>query len=231
MIRTENSWLSLYQERGALWLHNGNPNRPHVLLTSGKHSSGFFNSESVMEDPLLLDEAARDLVQLVGERGTGIGTIDRVVGPAMGAITLANDLARHISMARRGHGVPRTVCLRAYAEKDEGEGTDAKTMVLKRTTVKPREKILLCEDVLTTGGSVDLTASAVEAAGGTVLPFVAILVNRSGLKEVNGRKIIALIDRPMPMWSAEECPLCRQGSEAIRRPKGAESWSRLNVVH
>ena len=88
----------------------------------------------------------------------------------------------------------------------------------------------MVEDVLTTGGSVDLTAEAVTNAGGVVLPFVIILVNRSGLTEVNGKKIVALIDRPMPMWTPDECPLCKQGSEALR-PKGTENWDRLNAEY
>jgi hypothetical protein len=54
-------------------------------------------------------------------------------------------------------------------------------------------------------------------------------VNRSGLTEVNGMKIVALIDHPMPMWAPEECPLCPQGSEAIRA-KG-ENWARLTAAY
>ena len=92
----------------------------------------------------------------------------------------------------------------------------------------PNQSILLCEDVLTTGGSVDLAATAVTNAGGIVLPFILVLVNRSGLTEANGKKIVALIDRPMPMWTPEECPLCKQGSEAIR-PK--DNWMRLNAAY
>ena len=87
--------------------------------------------------------------------------------------------------------------------------------------------MVLCEDVLTTGGSVDLASTAVTNAGGTTLPFILVLVNRSGLKEVSGKKIIALIDRPMPTWAPDECPLCKEGSEAIR-PKGPPEWARLN---
>jgi hypothetical protein len=50
-------------------------------------------------------------------------------------------------------------------------------------------------------------------------------VNRSGLKEVNGLKIIALIDRHLPIWEAAECPLCKGESEAI--PAKGDNWQRL----
>ena len=90
----------------------------------------------------------------------------------------------------------------------------------------PRRSVLLCEDVLTTGGSVDLTSTAITNAGGIVLPFILVLVNRSGLTEVSGKKIIALIDRPMPMWAPGNCPLCNMGSEALR-PK--DNWAKLNA--
>jgi len=224
MNRDQDGWIKCYQEKGALWIHDGNAKRPHALLTSGKHSSGFFNSELVMEDSFLLSEACSDLVSLIADTGTLLGHINRVVGPAMGAITLADGLARHLSSRR----ARQYACLRAYVEKEETPA--GVRMVFKRTTIKPGENILLCEDVITTAGSVNLAAQAVIEAKGNVWSFVSVLVNRSGLVEADGRKIIALIDRPMPMWSPDECPLCKQGSEAIK-PKGKEEWARLNAEY
>ena len=219
MLRTQKDWIDRYEQNGALWIHDGNPKRPHALLTSGKHSDGFFNSELIMEDSALLAEACSNLLQRleIGERVV-LSKIDRVVGPAMGAITMAHELARQISEGT-GHR-----CLRAYTEKFE------KIMVFQRTIIKPTELVLLVEDVLTTGGSVGITSAAVAATHGYILPFVAVLVNRSGLTHVDEKKIIALIDRPMPMWAADDCPLCKKGSEAIR-PKGTENWKRLNASY
>lgn len=222
MFRNTDGWISQYQEKGALWFHDGNPKRPHALLTSGKHSDGFFNSELVMEDSLLLDEACSDLVELLRQNGVDINNVDRVVGPAMGAITLAHDISRHIGRERS------RLCLRAYTEKEMAG--DRKIMVFKKTSICSGECILPVEDVLTTGGSVGLTATTVTEADGIVLPFVGVLVNRSGLTEADDKKIVALIDRPMPMWTPNECPLCKKGSEAIR-PKGTENWNRLNASY
>lgn len=222
MIRDSDGWIDEYRTRGALWLHTGNPEQPHALLTSEKHSNGFFNSELVMEDPSLLSDACFDLVKLLAQRGLSLDGVDRVVGPAMGAITMAHEVSLHVGHAR-GY-----TCLRAYTEKETGDDGKVR-MVFTRTAIRPDERILLVEDVLTTGESVDLAADAVVSANGIVLPFVAVLVNRSGLTEVNGKKIVALIDRPMPTWASQEaCPLCQEGSEAIR-PKGTKNWARLNA--
>ncbi|MFA6314901.1 MAG: phosphoribosyltransferase family protein [Candidatus Paceibacterota bacterium] len=222
MMRSTEDWISQYQEKGAFWLHDGNPKRPHALLTRGKHSSGFFDSELVMEDSILLDEATSDLVLLLQKRDINLNNVDRVLGPSMGAITLAHDISRHI-----GHNCFNHV-LRAYAEKETNG--NSKTMVFKRTVIRTGEHVLVVDDVLTTGDSVGLTVTAVINAGGIVMPFIAVLVNRSGLKEVDGRKIIALIDHSMPKWMPVECPLCKEGSEAIR-PKEMENWARLNASY
>lgn len=248
----QDGWISMYEKKGALWIHDGNVKRPHALLTSGKHSNGFFNSELVMEDSEMLDDAVCVLQGLLIKRGLDTRAVSRVVGPAMGAITLAHDITRWLSQSRVAG---EAHCLRAYTEKEEAKFViirkgstltvaaaelkaediilsrrEDKAMVFKRTAIKPGEQVLLCEDVLTTGGSVDLATRAVEEAGGIVLPFVVVLVNRSGLVEVGGKQIVALIDRPMPMWSPDECPLCKQGSEAIK-PKGKENWVRLNASY
>lgn len=253
MIRTQDGWIRCYEEKGALWIHDGNVKRPHALLTSGKHSNGFFNSGIVGEDPEVIEQACEDLSGCLILEGFDEATPDRVVGPAMGAITLAHGIAAAISMIRRRFMAPNCLC--AFAEKmvmyrviSQQSGTESiveadklaqgdlivvvekPKMVFRRTTVKPGEKVLLCEDVLTTGSSVDVTAQAVTAMGGIVLPYVAVLVNRSGLTEVSGKQIVALIDRPMPTWTPDECPLCKQGSEAIR-PKGKENWARLNAKY
>jgi len=115
----------------------------------------------------------------------------------------------------------------AYTEKFT-TADQANNMFFKRTKLRPGESILLVEDVLTTGNSLELAAAAVTLQQGIVGPLVGVLVNRSGLEQLNDRKIIALIDHPMPMWKPEDCPLCKQGSDAIR-PKGTENWARLNV--
>jgi orotate phosphoribosyltransferase len=223
MYRDQNGWIAEFKNRGAYWLHDGNPARPHAVLTSGKHSTGFFNGEIILQDPMIADEAASDLAELLAKSGCLPHSVDRVVGPAMGAITIAHDLARHIGRAR---GAPT---LRAYPIPREKDGV--KTMVFEKTTVEPNERVLLVEDVLTTGASVEMAKSAVLAKNAMTLGFIAALVNRSDLDYVGGKKIIALIDQPMPMWEEGQCPWCNQGSEALRPPKAPANWQRLNGAY
>ncbi|MEA2701999.1 MAG: orotate phosphoribosyltransferase [Candidatus Parcubacteria bacterium] len=217
MHRDENGWLRAYQDLGALWIHDGNPRRPHALLTSGQHSNGFFNSKLVIEDKPLLNLAAQDLVELIDGRGEILCLIDRVVGPQTGATDLAELIAHELGCSWS-----------SPAKSGEGE---ERTMVFSQDEAKAiyGDSVLLCEDVITTGGSVNRAATAITGALGDLLPYVAVLVNRSGLEEVDGRKIIALVTRHLPIWAAEECPLCAQGSEAIRPKESAENWGRLNA--
>ncbi|TSC70437.1 MAG: orotate phosphoribosyltransferase [Parcubacteria group bacterium Gr01-1014_46] len=223
MNLSEEGWIDAYKRKDALWMHDGNVKRPHALLTSGLHSDGFFNSRLVIPDEELLRKAAEDLVFLLCREGLSILNVGVVVGPQTGATRLA-ELISNVIMKLRGWK-----CNFASPAKDEMG--NKKSMVFSssdRMLVLGRYS-LLCEDVLTTGGSVGLTASAIRNCGGLVLPFIGALVNRSGKDMVGRSKIVALISRGMPMWQPEECPLCAVGSEAIR-PKG-ENWARLNAKY
>ena len=227
MIRTMDQWIEQYREKDALWIHDGNPKRPHALLTSGKHSNGFFNSRLVIPDETLLCDAASDLLELLANSGeaTGLG-ITMVVGPQTGATKLAELISKQVP------NYTGEECFWASPTKNEEDGKKSMVFSTEDLVVLSGQSVLPCDDVLTTSGSVGLTTTAVTAAGGIVLPFVLVLVNRSGLTDANGKKIIALIDHPMPMWNPESngCPLCVAGSEAIR-PKGKEEWARLNAAY
>jgi orotate phosphoribosyltransferase len=220
MMADARYWIRRYQEKDALWIHDGNPKRPHALLSSGKHSSGFFNSRLVIPDQDLMGEAAWNLVHLFHHFGGDLSKVQGVVGPQTGATKLAELISRQI-FAYTGES-----CFWASPAKMEVDGKKSMVFSDEELALLPGKSILLCEDVITTGGSVDLTAEAVERAGGMVLPFVLALVNRSGLVEVSGRKIVSLIDRHMPTWEPDECPLCQEGSEALR-PK--DNWATLNA--
>jgi orotate phosphoribosyltransferase len=222
MLRTADDWIREYQRKDALWIHDGNPKRPHALLTSGKHSNGFFNSRLVIPDEVLLRDAASDLLELFARNGGDVSRVQGVVGPQTGATKLAELVSDQVMANNRGE------CFWASPAKNESEGQKSMVFNDEDLGLLPNQSVLLCEDVLTTGGSVDLAATAVTNAGGIVLPFLLVLVNRSGLTEASGKKIIALIDRPMPMWTPDECPLCKDGSEAVR-PK--DNWARLNASY
>ncbi|HET8574607.1 MAG TPA: hypothetical protein VFM02_00340 [Candidatus Paceibacterota bacterium] len=213
-------WLSVYRQKDAFWIHDGNPKRPHALLASGRHSNSFFFNNRITEDPRLCHEACLSLVELLGKE-IDIGKIDRVVGSAPGAIAIAFATAWHIHQKRKNG------CFFAYTEKETYVGKSR--MFLKDFVLNPRERVLMTEDVVTTGESVHLAEEAITAAGGMVFPVVLAFVNRSGLGVIDGKKVIALVDHPSAEWSPKECPLCKKGSEAIR-PKEHGNWERLNML-
>lgn len=217
--KTEEGWMEEFKELGALWIHDENPKRPHACLTSGNHSNGFFNGTLVIQDPNVLQNTCKDLVVKIQEVQKELHFQPTwVIGPAFGAITIAHEVAKVLFVCRFGFTEPVV---------EDGE----KKMILKRFSVEDQD-VLLVEDVMTTGSTTIKTAQAVKEKGGKIVPAIGVLVNRSGMEYLDcgegiGKlKIVALIDKPMPMWTPEECPLCKEGSEAIR-PK--RNWDKLNA--
>jgi len=224
MHNLQNIWIGKYQLKRALWIHDGNPRRPHALLTSGLHSTGFFNSRLVIPDEVMMREAAADLVAKFGQSGGRVWDVDGVIGPQTGATLLAELISEQIS------AINREDCFHASPKKD-GEGKDRKMIFdAEDLGILPGQFVLLCEDVLTTGLSVDLTAAAVAAAEGSILDCVLALVNRSGLQHVNGRRVISLIDHAMPTWAEGQCPLCDSGSKVLPA-KDPANWAALNAQY
>lgn len=209
--------MKIFEDIGAYWEHDNNPKRPHVVLTSGKHSSGFFNGSIVVQDVRLSLAAASDLVCLLQMKQVHTPSIGRVIGSAHGATFLASDMSQTLRCGLRG-----------FTE------TVDDAMKLKRFPVNAGERVLAVEDVITSGETTAETITEIEAAGASVLPFVAVLVNRSGKDTLKaaGKEftILSLVTRHLPIWPPEECPLCKAGSEAFR-PKGKEIWARLRAQY
>lgn len=219
-------WKKHYEKVGALWIYQGEPDasKPHALLTSGQHSAGYFNSAIVTADASTLDRAAFDLVdQFATSTDSDWEDVDCVVGPAMGAITLAHSIALKLTYARPSH----RACMMAYAEK-KGDGAN-RVFSFNKSKPPKNARILLCEDVATTVKSILGTKKACEEAGCKVVPFVLCLVNRSGKSQIEGMHIISLIEDPMPTFDVPEgaeCPYCKVGSEALK-PKEGNNWNLL----
>ncbi|MGH2403017.1 MAG: orotate phosphoribosyltransferase, partial [bacterium] len=124
---------------------------------------------------------------------------DVVVGPALGGIVVAHEVAR--ALGRRA----------IFAERVDG------VMRLRRGfAVAPGERALVVEDVVTTGGSVEEVAALVRASGGQIAGFAA-LVDRSAGRAHLSAPFAALITLDLPVFPAEACPLCKQG-EPVRKP-------------
>jgi len=181
----------------------------HFLLASGNHSSRYLQSAKVLEYPkkaALLTDALANMIREAGVE------VDTVCAPALGGVLAGYELARSLNV--------RSI----FVEKKEGG------MELRRGfTIAKGEKIIICEDIITTGGSALKAAKAIEALGGEVVAF-ASLANRGFCKRVNGNDtakaecalpegtpLFALDDFTFEMYAPEDCPLCKEGhSEAIK---------------
>lgn len=207
-------WEGKLRRVGAFWRHDGDPNKPHALLTSGKHSDGYYNGAKLVENPGILAEVIAGMTEKIepyfkGEKPTYI------MGPAMGAITLGHEMARQL-------GTKFAYTEIAYT--DEG-----KMQVLKRFDIPEDVRVMIVEDAVSTGGSIKKTIDVLEERGVQVLPYIPIIIDWSGgaASALEGKQeIIPLLSIPMNIWEPDECELCKQGSQALR-PKA--NWDRLNA--
>lgn len=206
----------------ALWLHNGDPGRPHAELTSGKHSNGFVNTGQVLVYTNLNRLLARALLSVYrhhryAERG-GIAwpcDPDWVVGSDHAAATFSYEVA--VSCGARHD----------FTEKaDEGS---IKRQSWKRHVIQPGEAVLQVEELVTTLATLRAVREGILRGNPhsvTFTPAVLTLVHRSDETEFQGVPILALRHYSIQTWDPAECPLCLAGSEAIR-PK--QRWAELTA--
>lgn len=181
-------WLSRLADWGVL-------REGHFLLTSGRHSSRFLLFAPAFSQP----PAAEELGRAIAAKFEGQG-IETVIGPAMGGVILAHEVARALGV--------RSV----FGEKD-GEG-----MALKRGFALRRgERVLVVEDAVSTGGSVQKILRICQEAGADVAG-IGIIVDRTGGKTALGVPMQALLTLEVPSYPADDCPLCRAGLP-LTRPK------------
>lgn len=203
------------KEAGALWQYPGQG--AHVVLHSGRHSNFFFDGGKVVSNPILLDQMCRFLTGPIISFQK-LSDLKWVVGPAMGAIKIADGVARHLSRKQK------RLIKSSYTEKTP----DGKMAFLKADAPKSGDVCLVVEDTLTTGDSSNMCAEQVLARGAIVVPIRLALVNRSGSHTLpNGEEIISVLSYSPNSWDPEECPICRRGSLAIKEPKKQENWNRL----
>ncbi len=188
--------LRLFEEAGAIITGS------HFVYTSGRHSSVYVNKDALYVHTARVSELCRRMAQPYDAEA-----IDVVVGPMLGGIILAQWTAHHLNARRR---VGETLAV--YAEK-EGDGPD-KTFVFRRGYDKHLQgrRVLVVEDVLTTGGSVRRVVEAVRTYGGEVVG-VSALCNRGGVsaEALGGVPLHALLTLDLATFTEEDCPFCRQG--------------------
>jgi len=180
----------------------------HFLLSSGKHSEYYLQSARVLEHPEIAEKLANELAKQIKNAGI---EVDTVCSPAIGGLLAGYELARALGV--------RFI----FTERVKG------LMSLRRGfEVSKGEKILICEDIITTGGSAMEAAREVEKRGAEVVAFAAI-ANRGVCKRVNGKSerksecklpedkpFFALEDFDFEVYNPEECPMCKAGSTPVK---------------
>jgi len=181
----------------------------HFLLSSGNHSKYYLQSAKVLEDPKTAKKLAEALAVQIKQSGI---KVDAVCSPALGGLIAGFALATALDV--------RFI----FAERVE------KKMTIRRGfEINEGENYLICEDIITTGGSALEAAAQVEAAGGNVVAYAALanrgFCNRVGSDSVkkdncklpDNTPLFALDDFTFEMYAPSECPLCKSGlGQAIK---------------
>jgi len=168
----------------------------HFKLTSGRHSNKYLQCAKIFRNTKYSEELCGALAEQYRNEGVQI-----VIGPAMGAVQMAYEVSRPLH------------CENFFTERDE----DGKMTLRRGFVVNPGEKILVVEDVVTTGGSVREVIELVKAAGGIVVG-VGSIVDRTAGKIDFGVPFKAVISVDVESWEPQECPLCKAGASAPIKP-------------
>jgi orotate phosphoribosyltransferase len=181
--------LAMFRRAGALL-------EGHFRLSSGLHSTGYLQCALVLQDPRDAGALGKALAAKVKDLGTGV-----VLSPALGGIVI-------------GYEVARALGVRAlFAERSAPPKT---ALTLRRGfTLAPGDRVLVVEDVLTTGGSTRETIEVARASGAHVVGAAAI-VNRSGGPVDLGVPFHALLDVSLPTYDPAVCPLCARGLPVVK---------------
>ena len=186
---TQQRALQIFEEAGVLM-------KGHFLLTSGRHSDRYLQCAQIFRNPKYSEEICGALAENWRRKG-----IEIVIGPAMGAVQMAYEVSRALG------------CENFFTER----GADGKMALRRGFRVLPGQKVLVVEDVVTTGGSVREVMELVRAAGGMVAGVGAV-VDRTAGKIDFGVPFRAVASLDVRSWAPEDCPLCRAGAPAPVKP-------------
>ena len=183
---TRDELLDLFRRSGALL-------EGHFRLTSGLHSSGYLQCALVLQHPVHAEALGRAIADRTRSfRPTA------VLSPALGGVVI-------------GHEVGRALGVRAlFAERQDGELTLRRGFVIAEN-----DRVVVVEDVLTTGGSTRETMQVARASGGQVVGAASI-VNRSGGRAEFDVPFASLLDVDLPTYEPDTCPLGAKGLPVIK---------------
>lgn len=178
-----------------IFLKSGALLNGHFTLTSGRHSNQYMQCAQVLKYPNYTEQLAGHIAEYFAK-----DNIELVVGPAMGGIIVAYEVARQLKVP----GI--------FTERQDS------TMTLRRNfEIKPNTRVLVVEDVVTTGGSVKEVIDVVKESGG-IVAGVGVLVDRSNGSVDFGVKQVAVLTMNVESWEPEECPLCKEGKMPAVKP-------------
>ncbi|MDR1093747.1 MAG: orotate phosphoribosyltransferase [Clostridiales bacterium] len=168
----------------------------HFLLTSGRHSDRYMQCAKLFVDPEHAEQLCAALAQKL--KGVDIGMI---ASPAIGGIVMGYALARQLGVKN------------IFAERN----AEGRMEFRRGFSVKPNERVLVVEDVVTTGGSVREVLDLVRASGGAATG-AACIVDRSAGRVDLGCPLYSLLSMEIPSWEATACPICKAGGPPLVKP-------------
>ncbi|MEJ2105406.1 MAG: orotate phosphoribosyltransferase [Ignavibacteriaceae bacterium] len=183
---TETEILSIFKKTEALLTG-------HFLLTSGRHSDRYFQCAKVLQYP----EYTEKLCKMISDNFKDI-EIDTVIAPAIGGLVVGQEVARQLNK--------RFI----FAERE-----DKKLSLRRGFILDENEKVLVCEDVVTTGGSVFEVIDIVKNNKANVVG-VGFIVDRSNGKVNFGYPQFSTLKMEVVSYQPDECPLCREDIELVK---------------
>lgn len=183
---TRDELLDLFRKSGALL-------EGHFRLTSGLHSPGYLQCALVLQHPADAERLGTDIAAAIHELRPTV-----VLSPALGGIVI-------------GHEVAKALGVRAlFAERQDG------ALTLRRGfMISENDRVLVIEDVMTTGGSTKETMQVARAAGGRVVGAASIVDRSNGAVRFDV-PYASLLDMNLPTFEPDQCPLCAQGMPVIK---------------
>ena len=199
-MMTEEEILKIFADTDALL-------SGHFELRSKLHSDRYFQCASVLRYPRIAAKLCDEVVAKMNA-ACDIGKIDGVISPAVGGILVGHEVARALD----------TKCV--FAEKVQDEGVDATgkpitKLAMRRFTLKPGERYVVAEDVVTKGGRVQETIDLVKAAGAEVAAVVLLVDRSKGSVKFGDIPMFSLVQIQPTTWEPAACPLCAAGGHPV----------------
>ena len=170
----------------------------HFVYTSGRHGADYLEKFRILEDP----RATTELAGMIADRFRPLHP-EMVAGPTTGGVILAYEVARQLGVDA------------VYVERGEGGGR-----VLRRGfEISTGARVLVVDDVVTTGGSLMETAACIRDAGGSVIG-IGVLADRTAGRTMTDGPFFACLTVDFPSYAADECPLCAAGIP-VAPPRGS----------